>query len=313
MTEFFGPVLGVICAENLQEAIDIANETGYGLTSGIESLDEREQEYWKSRIIAGNLYINRGITGAIVLRQPFGGMRKSAIGAGIKAGGPNYLAQFMDFRERDMPVAGGFQQDHRLFRIARTWESNLKWGLIPEFESDVLRAARAIQSYVYQYQEEFGPEKDYFRLRGQDNIVRYLPVGKVLVRLHPDDSVFDILARCGAALAAGCELILSLPPDLDGAKMEFIRGSDCAELLKGVDLVSEEDSAVVKRIDSLDAIRYAAPERVPGEVYEHAAAKGFHIAREPVLMEGRLELLHYFREQAVCHNYHRYGNLGDRA
>src|SRR5437762_218590 len=85
--------------EKLAEAIALVNQTGYGLTSGLESLDDREQEHWKTSIRAGNLYINRPTTGAIVLRQPFGGMGKSCIGPGIKAGGPNYVAQFMTFEE----------------------------------------------------------------------------------------------------------------------------------------------------------------------------------------------------------------------
>ena len=87
--------------EKLHEAIALVNQTGYGLTSGLESLDDREQAEWKAGIRAGNLYINRGTTGAIVLRQPFGGMGKSAFGPGLKAGGPNYVAQFMDFTETD--------------------------------------------------------------------------------------------------------------------------------------------------------------------------------------------------------------------
>ena len=95
MNELFGPILSVMRAEDLDHAIEIVNATGYGLTSGLESLDKREQEKWKNEIIAGNLYINRGTTGAIVLRQPFGGMRKSAIGSGKKAGGFNYVSQFM--------------------------------------------------------------------------------------------------------------------------------------------------------------------------------------------------------------------------
>jgi RHH-type proline utilization regulon transcriptional repressor/proline dehydrogenase/delta 1-pyrroline-5-carboxylate dehydrogenase len=80
-------------AESLEHAVTLANETGYGLTAGIETLDDREQEYWKANIFAGNLYVNRPTTGAIVLRQPFGGFGASSIGAGIKAGGPNYVTQ----------------------------------------------------------------------------------------------------------------------------------------------------------------------------------------------------------------------------
>jgi RHH-type proline utilization regulon transcriptional repressor/proline dehydrogenase/delta 1-pyrroline-5-carboxylate dehydrogenase len=74
LTELFGPILGVMRAENLEQAVALANQTGYGLTAGLESLDRREQDGWKDRIQAGNLYINRGTTGAVVLRQPFGGM-----------------------------------------------------------------------------------------------------------------------------------------------------------------------------------------------------------------------------------------------
>ena len=99
MTELFGPVLGVMEARDLDEAIDLVNATGYGLTSGLESLDDREQEHWRERIRAGNLYINRPTTGAIVLRQPFGGMGKSSVGPGIKAGGPNYVVPLMRFDE----------------------------------------------------------------------------------------------------------------------------------------------------------------------------------------------------------------------
>ena len=103
LTEFFGPVLAVMRFEKLSEAVALVNQTGFGLTSGLESLDEREWEYWREHIHAGNLYINRVTTGAVVLRQPFGGMGKSVFGPGMKAGGPNYVAQFMDFT--DVPAA----------------------------------------------------------------------------------------------------------------------------------------------------------------------------------------------------------------
>ena len=87
-------------ARDLDDAIDLVNATGYGLTSGLESLDDREQELWRERIRAGNLYINRPTTGAIVLRQPFGGMGKSSVGPGIKAGGPNYVVPLMRFERK---------------------------------------------------------------------------------------------------------------------------------------------------------------------------------------------------------------------
>lgn len=100
MTEFFGPVLAVLKYRSLDEAIDIVNETPYGLTSGLFSLDDREIEKWLNKIIAGNLYINRSTTGAVVERQPFGGTKDSSFGTGFKAGGPNYLFPFLEKIDR---------------------------------------------------------------------------------------------------------------------------------------------------------------------------------------------------------------------
>ncbi|MDQ4138619.1 MAG: bifunctional proline dehydrogenase/L-glutamate gamma-semialdehyde dehydrogenase, partial [Actinomycetota bacterium] len=96
--EYFGPVLGILRANSLEEAVALQNDVDFGLTAGLHSLDGREVEYWVDHVQAGNLYVNRGITGAIVRRQPFGGWKKSSVGAGTKAGGPNYLIGLGDWR-----------------------------------------------------------------------------------------------------------------------------------------------------------------------------------------------------------------------
>ncbi len=92
-TECFGPVLGLMAAESLDDAIGIANSSSFGLTGGIHTLDPNEAIHWAERIEIGNGYVNRPITGAIVQRQPFGGWKRSSVGPGAKAGGPNYLMQ----------------------------------------------------------------------------------------------------------------------------------------------------------------------------------------------------------------------------
>ena len=79
-------------APDLDEAIDWQNQPAYGLTAGLHALDPAEIAWWRDRVEAGNLYVNRGITGAIVQRQPFGGWKRSVVGPGAKAGGPNYVA-----------------------------------------------------------------------------------------------------------------------------------------------------------------------------------------------------------------------------
>ncbi|MGR3809886.1 proline dehydrogenase family protein [Jiulongibacter sp. NS-SX5] len=142
--ELFGPILSVMKASDLKHAIALANGVEYGLTSGLESLDAEEIAYWKDKIQAGNLYVNRPTTGAIVLRQPFGGMKASSFGFGMKAGGSNYVAQFMAFNEPEKSIE--------------------------EIKADY-------QKWAKHY---FDKEIDSVNLRGQHNISRYLKPKKIL-------------------------------------------------------------------------------------------------------------------------------------
>lgn len=313
MTEFFGPVLGVMKAENLDEAIKLVNQTGFGLTSGIESLDTREQEHWKEKIRAGNLYINRGTTGAITLRQPFGGMGKSALGPGIKAGSPDYVSQFMNYEETGLPEFGVIEKDSELLRLAQRWEVLTLWNQMGDNHEDIKKTARAVRSFLYWAERKFMREEDYFHLRGQDNILRYLPIGKVVIRLNDQDTLFETLARIAAARIAGCTALVSKPLELANNVTKFLEGIEGLHLLGDVKFVSQDDQAIVNMIPKIDRIRYAAPDRAPESVLAAAAETGFFVSRAPVYMEGRLELLQYFRQQSICNNYHRYGNLGERA
>jgi RHH-type proline utilization regulon transcriptional repressor/proline dehydrogenase/delta 1-pyrroline-5-carboxylate dehydrogenase len=91
--EIFGPVLAVLRADNLDEALAIANGTRYALTGGVYSRSPAHIERVRREFLVGNLYINRPSTGALVDRQPFGGFKLSGIGT--KAGGPDYLKEFL--------------------------------------------------------------------------------------------------------------------------------------------------------------------------------------------------------------------------
>ena len=94
--EIFGPVVAVIKARDMDEALAIANGVKYALTGGLISRSPATIERVRREFRVGNLYINRGITGALVERQPFGGFKMSGIGS--KAGGPDYLLQFLEPR-----------------------------------------------------------------------------------------------------------------------------------------------------------------------------------------------------------------------
>ncbi len=320
-TEFFGPVLAVMRADNLRHAIELVNQSGYGLTSGLESLDAREQEIWKDEIRAGNLYVNRGTTGAVVLRQPFGGMGKSAFGPGIKAGGPNYVAQLMRFEDNSLPEgleldAGNAQVvDDQLLSLKQKLSSSSQDWLTEQVSTQF---DLAVRSFAYQFATEFGKQHDHVRLVGQDNFRRYLPVRELRIGVHQADTALEILVRVAAARSVGCRVTLSFPPALaaDSVAAKLLGWLDHAteSWAADIEFVEESDLELASAIEDGRArrVRYSAPDRVP-EVVRHAAnLNDCYVADEPVLTEGRIELLWYLEEQSISDNYHRYGNLGSR-
>jgi RHH-type proline utilization regulon transcriptional repressor/proline dehydrogenase/delta 1-pyrroline-5-carboxylate dehydrogenase len=349
MTELFGPVLGVMPARNLHEAIDLVSATGYGLTSGLESLDDREHRLWQEGVRAGNLYINRPTTGAIVLRQPFGGMAKSAFGPGAKAGGPNYVAPLMQFADatpppikprpvvaqlidptsptppdddlafpepplapRREPIAQRRQHLHALRDSITALGSNS-----PPSGDDAPRLLAATESYLQAAVDEFNPTHDSFRLIGEDNFRRYLPISNLRIRIHPADTLFEIFARVAAARAAGCRVVVSSPPDLPPRQRELVQSVDnfTDPWAASIEFIEESDEhlADAMRTAQVRRLRYAAPDRIP-DVIRRASAESFvYLADAPPVSHGRVELLWYVQEQSLTHVYHRYGNLGRRA
>ena len=307
-TEFFGPVLGVMGATDLDEAIDFVHATGYGLTSGLQSLDDREQEHWQRRIRAGNLYLNRGITGAIVQRQPFGGVANSAIGPGLKAGGPNYVTSLMRFADTTAGPDVGAIQDPR---IAQLLDELARQRLIDAAVRHRLQAAA--HSYEEAMRQEFARHHDDVRLLGQDNLRRYLPVGPLRLRVDPQDTDFSLYARVIGAVTAGCATTVSTGSAADrridqlhaltvawGAAIEFVEES-------------EDELAQIIRTAQTERVRYADEQRVSDPVRLAAVQIGLHLATDPVVSVGRIELLNYLREQSLSIDYHRYGNLGARS
>ena len=292
-TECFGPVLGIIRAKDLDEAIRIQNDNAFGLTGGIHSLDTREIARWREAVEVGNAYINRPITGAIVQRQPFGGWKSSVFGPGAKAGGPNYVASLCYWHQHELPA-------HRAEirpQVAEVLQTMRRW-LKQDIEKQVAEAAA--RSYQHFMNVEFGIEHDPSRLRGQTNIFRYraLPRG-ILLRLREP---FEPLLLAGAVLAAmttGVKIELSLQ-----------RASSFADAL-GLPMTIETEDELARRLEK-DAARYdqlRVPQGTVGEVYVAAARHHLTVIDQPILANGRIELTHYFREQAVSETTHRYGNV----
>ncbi|EAK3364734.1 aldehyde dehydrogenase family protein [Campylobacter lari] len=302
MNELFAPILTVMKAKDLKEAIDIVNSTGYGLTAGFESLDEREWEYFHTHIEAGNIYINKPTTGAIVLRQPFGGIKKSAIGFGRKVGIYNYITQFLDIEQSQ---ADQNVLDNELVSNLNALSLDLNEKDKADFE--VIKAMA--RSYAYHAKHEFASAKDYVNIRGEDNLFSYTKVKNIAYRVHKDDSLKDILGVILAASVLNIDLILSYD---EHEKIDLVQKINQKISSKTL-FLKECKENFISKIADYERIRYFAPLDVNDEIFIKAASCAKIIANAKPLINGRFELLLYHNEKALSISFHRYGNLGIRA
>ncbi|EMX7414183.1 proline dehydrogenase family protein [Campylobacter upsaliensis] len=303
MNELFAPLLSVMRAKDLKEAIELVNATGYGLTAGFESLDEREWEYFHTHIEAGNIYINKPTTGAIVLRQPFGGVKKSAIGFGRKVGIYNYITQFMDIEAKadtnllDSPLANALE------KLSKASDEST--------QATLANATLMAKSYAYHYKHEFSVARDYVNIRGEDNLFSYTRIKNLAFRVCEQDSLQDILG-----VIIGCHTLgLSPLVSHDSAQSSIIKELKkiCKAVDLGADFVEENEEQFIAKISKFERIRYHAKADKNSPLYQAAAKEAKIIIRDKPLLNGRFELLFYHNEKALSVSYHRYGNLGIRA
>ncbi|HXH36100.1 MAG TPA: bifunctional proline dehydrogenase/L-glutamate gamma-semialdehyde dehydrogenase [Plantibacter sp.] len=304
LTEYFGPILGIMTAETLEEAIAIQNEIDYGLTAGLHSLNPAELGVWLDGIQAGNLYVNRGITGAIVQRQPFGGWKKSAVGAGTKAGGPNYLIGLGSWTSAESKAERtvGRSAERRGPKPAVATLLRAADAVLPADEFAFVR--RAVASDAVAWAEEFGVAKDVSQLTAERNVFRYVP-REVHVRLVDGGSVAELVRVVAAGAAAGAVVHVSsavaLPPKLVPA----------VEAIAGAVTVESEDRWYVTAA-SLVGTKAGARVRIVGGTTEgvaHATSGSPDVAiyAGTVTEAGRIEILPFLQEQAVSITAHRFG------
>jgi RHH-type proline utilization regulon transcriptional repressor/proline dehydrogenase/delta 1-pyrroline-5-carboxylate dehydrogenase len=285
-------------AADLDEAIALANGTPFGLTSGIHTLDEREVARWVDRLEAGNLYVNRPITGAIVGRQPFGGWKASSVGPGAKAGGPNYVLQLGRWRQATRPPDDGEPLPEPIVGLLERCLAELPG---PE-ERALVRASAA--SYARAWRRHFGVEHDSSAILGERNAFRYRRCRRVLVRGGVDAAAVAQVTL--AARVAGVPLTVSLPPESPPAGWLTEVG--------GVELVVEGEAGFVERLARPgDADRLRVWEPISTAARVAANGVGLTVIDAPVIANGRLELRWYLREQTVSRLLHRYGSVPEPA
>lgn len=296
LTEYFGPILGVMRADSLIEALEWQNAVEFGLTAGIHSLDDAEIAYWLDHVHAGNLYVNRGITGAIVRRQPFGGWKRSSVGTGTKAGGPSYLYGLGHVTPAFTGKYGAKLKDPAL----------KKAGEIAEKLDDPGRTREILEGMDKALESEFHAEHDPSQLGVEINILRYVGYPHVVIRYADGQPVGDLLASAAGAIALGAGVEVSSDTRLPDEVEMYLAEN---EVLLTVETTAQWHTRAKGMSVSADGVRF----RVLGEdpVELASAIDGsvdVGIYPDPITPAGLVELLPYLQEQSITATNHRFGN-----
>jgi RHH-type proline utilization regulon transcriptional repressor/proline dehydrogenase/delta 1-pyrroline-5-carboxylate dehydrogenase len=246
LTECFGPVLGVMRAADLDEAIRWQNQPVYGLTAGLHALDPAEVSRWRDAVHAGNLYVNRGTTGAIVRRQPFGGWKRSVVGPGAKAGGPNYVASL------------------------GTW---------PTMESDVdLARYRSACRAAWQAME---PPQDPTGLAAESNAFRLRPLRSVFVcrGAGSSDAAVGCARAAAAAVGVGVEVgdeaaLMKRLGEVAVDKVRFLGPVSGTTKLAAHDAGCWVDDVPVAADPGREVLRWAREQAVSERLHRHGNVTG---------------------------------------
>ncbi|PZU27283.1 MAG: 1-pyrroline-5-carboxylate dehydrogenase, partial [Microbacterium sp.] len=311
LEEFFGPVMGVMHASSLAEAIDLQNAVAYGLTAGLYTQDPADLELWLDEVQAGNLYVNRGITGAIVQRQPFGGWKRSSVGEGTKAGGPNYLIGLGSWRA----TSGGAPSSTLHLRGLDTRITDLIEAAQPSLDYEGFEwLRRGALSDAVMWDREFGRVRDVSRLGVERNLFRYRSV-PVAVRATADATWQSVLRVVVAGVRAGGQFSLSAPVGLPGPVRRALGELDAPVFV-------ETDDEWIARVRHERSAGGSGRVRVVGRAGAPATSEALQEAlaaatggdpdlavyAHDVTTAGRLELLPFLHEQSVSITAHRFGN-----
>ena len=249
------------------------------------------------RLEAGNLYVNRPITGAMVGRQPFGGWKASSVGPGAKAGGPNYVLQLARWRQTTLPAVDATPLPGPVATLLERCLSELSTAAA----GALVRASAA--SYARAWRRHFGREHDPMTIPGERNAFRYRRCRRVIARGTTTATLCQVIL---AACVAGTPLTVSLSPE--ARLWPWLAECD------GIEVVVEAEAGFAERLarpGDAERVRVWAPISPAARAAAHGA--GLTVVDAPVLANGRLELRWYLREQTVSRVLHRYGSVTESA
>ncbi|MGU3411351.1 proline dehydrogenase family protein [Microbacterium sp. M1A1_1b] len=333
------PVLGIMHAETLGDAIAIQNGTDHGLVAGLHSLDADEVGEWVQRVQAGSLVVNRPTTGAVVGRNPLGGWKRSAVGTGTRPGGSMSVATLGRWQPTPRTVHKSIQLHGLSNRVTAVVEAARSGLSFEEFDQVRAGALSDVQARA----AEFGVSRDPAGLVVERNVLRWRPQS-VIVRQAEGASNGDLVRTLVAATASRAHVLLSTARPLPGPLTQLFAARRAP--LDVVDHVVESDDDFLRRAasgavfqddwsnpddqpqDAIDVVLAQGQDRprhtafggpgarirlVGGDplALEEALGASIDVAihAAPVVEAGLIEMLPYLREQSVSITAHRFGEV----
>lgn len=298
------PVINLLRADSLREAVAIQNRIDYGLAAGLYALDRAEIAEWVQLVQAGNLYINRDMLGIAVQRQPFGGWSRSMIGTKAKSGGPNTLVHLGRWRAEP-----GEQSQTLHLRGLEEKTQRLIEALQPGLDYEAFERVRTTAvSCQIAWNEEFGEVIDRANLGVERNLFRYRPV-ECLIRAAEDASLTELGQVLVAASVARAPLLLSVAeqlPQLVVTELEHrgakVRVESDAEFLERMERSGLQQVPRMRLVGgSRSAVTQCMRNVVDCALYSDDAT-----------LAGRVEMLPFLREQVISVTANRFGHQDDR-
>ena len=231
-------------------------------------------------------------------RQPFGGYGWSSFGTELKAGGPNYVTNFMNLTVKNNQLeTSNYKIPKHISTIFESIKNTLK-------KTEVKKFTNAFNSYVYWCKTCFSKQHDNSNIRGETNYLLYKPSGELIIKVNENDNLYNIACKIMAAELTGCIYTINvcdkcnILPSLDG--ITFYTGS----------IIFNHKNQFLNSIKFIDRILISTTTSLSDKCWKKAVKHNCHIHISDPTGNGRIDLLPFLKEQAVSNRFHRYGNLG---
>jgi len=315
------PVLGIMHAPTLDKAVELQNAVESGRAAGLQTYDPADLALWLDQVQAGALFVNRAMTGAIVQRQPIGGWKRSSVGTGATAGGPNRLVTLGAWRSRHSGAVSSTLHlrglDSRITLLIEAAQPSLDYESFEWLRRSALSDALA-------WDREFGRVRDVTHLGVERNLFRYRPV-PAEVRATADAPWHELLRVVIAAVRAGAGFTVSTPVGLPPAVRHALGEVGAVVFMESdeewIDRMRGRDEPAIDDVETGSVAR-ADRVRLVGAAASVAALHGalaVAVGGDPdlaihsgdVTSAGRIELLPFLREQSISITAHRCGARDD--